>query len=106
MQPATFSRHVEGDVDRFLHVAEPLGEHLPHLCGDQLAEPLLVPDEQLTGPVQQFTPARRGQAAPVGEGGTCRGHGPVHICLLGKGGLGDHQTVVGRIEAVETLARL
>ncbi len=104
LQAASFSSHVEGDVYRLLHIAQPLGEDLAHLPCDQFAEPLLVFDKQPAGPEQNLAPPGSGQQAPLRKGRPGRRHGPVHIRPARQRRLGNKVAVVGRVAAGKTYA--
>ena len=63
--PPPFTRDEEGHVDRFLHVAARLVEHLSHLARHVAGERLLAVGNQLRGAEQDLRASRRGHQTPV-----------------------------------------
>ena len=59
---------VVADVDHLLHLALALGGYLAHLEGDQTTKVGLGRAQFLADQADELTPARRGHAAPFGEG--------------------------------------
>ena len=71
--------HVDRHVDRFLHVAAGLGEHLPHLAAHQLGQLVLAVLEQPREAEQDRAALRRGNEPPLLERGFRRLDGAVDV---------------------------
>ena len=71
VHPTPFSRHEIGHVDRFLHIATRLLEHLAHFAGHVTRELLFAFDDQLGSTKQDLGSLRRGCQAPGVERVAC-----------------------------------
>ena len=100
----SFAGGEEGHVDRFLHVAARLRQHLPHLARHQPRELLLVALQDVARRVQDLGPPGRRRVSPAGERllrGRDRG---VHVRLAALREETDDVVPVGRVAILEGLA--
>jgi hypothetical protein len=100
VQHARLPHREVGDVDRLLHLAQPLLQDLAHLERDQLAQRLLVRAQALADLAHDFAARGRRQGAPALE--RLVGGRDDLLVLLG-GGLVDarDQIARGRVAALE-----
>lgn len=69
-QPVELAREADGEianVDHFLHLAQALGEDLPGLDGDELAQRVLFGAQLLAQQAHQLATLRRGHLTPGGK---------------------------------------
>ena len=103
-QATAFAGGVVAAIDRLLHVAARLLDHLAHLAGHLLRVLFFAGDQDLRRLVQHFGTARRGDQAPLLErlfGGV---HGQVDILLVGFLEDADDLAGVGRVQVLEGAA--
>ncbi len=104
-QPAALAGHQEGDVDALLDVAARLGQDLAHLAGHRSGQPLLVLGHERPERVQDLAPLRGRRPAPCLEGDPSGPDRPGGVGDVGGLEPADHVAGVGRVAALERLAR-
>ena len=98
-------RREEGDVDRFLHVAARLGEHLAHLARHLARDLLLVAAKDLAGGTRNSARRAAGISRHGGTPSSPR-RPPGHVVGVRVLERADQVGVVRRVAALEGLARL
>ncbi len=104
MQPSSFAGRVVSAVDRFLHVAAGLFEHLAHLARHVRGKALLVADENLAEAKENLRAPRRRRVAPTVESGLRRIDGGVYVVAGGERETPDHVVGVRRVNVFKHFA--
>ena len=106
VKAAAFAGHQERHVDRFLHVAARLLQHLPHLARHLARDRFLVALEDVADGVEILGALRRGRQPPRLKRAVRGVDGGVQIVRVRLLKRADEIVVVGGIAILERLAAL
>src|SRR6266852_2620965 len=104
-EATSFTAHVVGHVDAFLHVATRLFEYLAHLLRHGTRNFLFAAQEQFANAIEYLTAFGRRHESPFVKGGASGGDGGVRLGLTGEGKV-SQEFAGGRVVVGEGLAAL
>src|SRR5262249_3479209 len=84
-ETASFTAHIVGHVNAFLHVATRLSEYLAHFLRHSTCQLLFAAQEQFAGAIEYLTAFGCRHKPPLIKSGTSGGDGGIRLGLSGEG---------------------